>query len=204
MQSDPSKTPINRLEQSGDKSPHSDIESPHARWHHAPLHLLIERGLYMVTAGTYQKIQHFNTPERLRLLHDKLHAFADEYGWQLHAWAVLANHYHIVALSPENPASLSRFIHRLHGVTAKVINEQDNTPRRKIWMQYWDTHITYERSYLARLHYVHANPVHHKLTHDATNYPWCSAAWFANEAHASFRRTVYDMPIDTLKVPDEF
>jgi putative transposase len=29
--------------------------------------------------------------------------------------------------------------------------------------EFWDTHLTFEKSWLARLHYVHHNPVHHGL-----------------------------------------
>ncbi|RRJ97092.1 hypothetical protein Ga0100231_012270 [Opitutaceae bacterium TAV4] len=178
--------------------------TPPPHWHHAPLHVLIEQGIYIVTAATYQKQHHFRAPERLQFLHDKLHELATEYGWQLQAWAVLSNHYHIVALSPDDPATLSCFIHRLHGITSRFINQQDGITGRKIWAQYWDTRLTYERSYLARLHYVHTNPVHHGLVLDPTNYRWCSAAHFENAAPLSFRRTVYSMPIDTLNLHDDF
>ena len=73
-----------------------------APWHHGPLHVLIEGGVYIVTAGTHLKEHHFRTPQRLRLLHDRLHEVTEEYGWGLQAWAVFSNHYHFVASSPED------------------------------------------------------------------------------------------------------
>ena len=42
--------------------------APDTAWPHAPAHRLGEAGVYMVTAGTYRKIQHFNTPQRLDVL----------------------------------------------------------------------------------------------------------------------------------------
>ena len=33
------------------------------------------------------------------------------------------------------------------------------------------------KSYLARLNYVHQNPVKHGLVRVANQYRWCSAAW---------------------------
>ena len=143
-------------------------------WHHAPLHLLLERGVYMVTSGTYLKAHHFHDPERLGLVHDTLREVAAEYGWGLQAWAVMVNHYHFVATSPEDPKTLRRMIGKLHTVTAKAINRLDGTPGRKVWHEYWDTRLTYERSYLSRLHYVHHNPVHHGLVSVAAAYRWCS------------------------------
>jgi putative transposase len=173
-------------------------------WHHAPLHVVIERGIYMVTAGTVGKVHHFAAPERRQDLHDRLHAVAAEFGWELQAWAVLANHYHFVALSPEDPKSLTRMLNKLHASSAKVVNALDGTPGRKVWHQFWDTRLTYERSYLARLNYVHQNPVHHRLVTNATAYPWCSAAKFEVEAPVSFQRTVAVMPMDQLSVEDDF
>ncbi len=174
------------------------------RWHHGPLHVLLERGVYMVTAGTYLKEQHFRGAERLTMLHDQLHAVAQEFGWLLEAWAALSNHYHFVARSPENPESLKRMLSKLHTLTAKKVNELDATPGRKVWHQYWDTRLTFERSYLARLHYVHRNPVHHRVVANAAGYPWCSAARFEVEAPLAFQRTVMAMPVDELKVVDDF
>ena len=55
-----------------------------------------------------------------------------------------------------------------------------------------------------RLHYVHSNPVRHKLVEDATEYPWCSAAWFELNAESSFRRTVFSFNTDKVKVVDDF
>jgi len=179
----------------------SSMNSP---WHHAPLHVLVERGLYMITAGTYQKDVLFRSADRLQLLHDRLHACAQEFGWELHAWAVLANHYHFVAQSPADPGNLRRFLGKLHMTTAEAVNQLDATPGRKVWFEYWDTRLTYERSYLARLHYVNHNPVHHRLVTVATAYPWCSAGHFESHADPSFQRTVAAMPIDRLEVQDDF
>ncbi len=86
------------LQESGDMSPHSKSSA----WHHAPVHWLEEQGIYMVTAGTLQKKPFFRTPNRLDLLQERLFTYAQEFGWQLQAWAVFSNHYHFVAASPEN------------------------------------------------------------------------------------------------------
>ena len=139
-------------------------------WPHAPTHWLFEPGLYMVTGGTHEKLPHLNAPERLDFFLESLFARAAEFGWELRAWAVLANHYHFVAVSPPEPASLRKFIGKLHMQTAKQINLWDNTPGRKVWFQFWDSRITFEKSYLARLHYVHCNPALHGVVPLAENY----------------------------------
>src|ERR1700685_3236171 len=104
-------------------------------WPHAPRHWLFDPGLYMVTAGTAQKLPHLNTPARRDFFLDALFARAMESGWELHAWAVLANHYHFVAASPPDPGNLRRFIGKLHMQTAKQLNLWDGTPGRRVWFQ---------------------------------------------------------------------
>ena len=65
-----------------------------------------------------------------------------------------------------------------------------------------DARLTFQKSYLARLKYVHLNAVHHGLVKDAEEYPWRSAAWFARHADGAFHRTVMSFPIDRLNVAD--
>jgi putative transposase len=173
-------------------------------WPHAPPHCLTEAGAYMVTAGTHQKAHWLSTPARLDFFMDLLFACAAESDWSLHAWAVLSNHYHFVASSPQNPASLKTMISKLHTLSARAFNLQDRTPGRKVWFQYFDSHITFPESYYARLKYVHGNPAHHAVVSRAENYPWCSAHWFERTATASFRKTVESFKTDRIGVPDSF
>jgi len=173
-------------------------------WPHAPQHWLFEQGAYMVTAGTYQKLPQLNTPARLDFFLKSLFTYAEEFGWSLRAWAVLANHYHFIASSPPDPGNLKKFIGKLHMKTAQELNRQDASPGRKVWFQYWDSHLTFERSYLARLHYVHTNPEKHGVANLAENYKWCSASWFARSASPAFVATVKSFKTDNLDVPDDF
>lgn len=201
--------------QSGDVSPQKHLEcddvSSHSKeyavissWPHAPPHWLFTPGIYMITASTYKKVRLLNTPARLDLVQNCLFEVAAEFGWSLEAWAVLSNHYHFVGRSPDDPRTLRRLIGKLHMLTAKALNVLDGTPGRKVWFQYWDSLITYERSYLARLAYVHGNPVKHGLVRRATDYPWCSAGWFIEHAPGSFVETVRRLKTDRVVVPDDF
>ena len=75
---------------------------------------------------------------------------------------------------------------------------------RRVWFQYHDTQLTFEKSYLARLKYVNENPVHHGIVLRATNYGWCSARWFEDHAERAFSRAVQALKIDRINVADEF
>ena len=170
-------------------------------WPHAPIHRLGDAGAYMVTASTYNKELLFLGRKRLSYLCDTLLERAAMFGWQLQAWAVLPNHYHFVAISEESE-SLKFFIKQVHSLCARWVNRIDKTPGRVALYQYRDTHLTFEKSYFARLNYVHYNPVRHGLVKDAEQYPWCSAAWFARHAEASFYKTVRSFKTDKLSVTD--
>ncbi len=189
--------------QSGVKPPHSKVP-----WPHAPTHRLAEGGTFMVTTGTYQKKYLFSGDERLRGLHDGLLKYAAEHHWHLEAWAVFPNHYHFIAHSPEGDetgaASLSRFLNHFHSRSSAWLNKLDQTAGRKVWHNFWETHLTYERSYFARLNYVHQNAVHHGMVPVATQYPWCSAAWFEGTASPAQVRTIYGFQTDHLKILDDY
>jgi putative transposase len=51
---------------------------------------------------------------------------------------------------------------------------------------------------------VHQNGVKHGLVGVASQYPWCSAAWFERVASAAQVKTVYGFKIDQLNIPDDF
>ncbi|MFA5263604.1 MAG: transposase [Opitutaceae bacterium] len=158
----------------------------------------------MVTAGTYRKAMLFNTPAKLDMLMTFITTIWQSSGWQLEAWSILGNHYHLIAVGTSNSSPLARVVSKTHTLSAKRLNEMDNTPGRKTWFQFWDTPLTFQRSYLARLKYVHFNPVKHSVSKIATDYPWCSASGFIATAAPGFRRTVLSMPDDKLNVPDDF
>ena len=173
-------------------------------WPHAPPHRLLLPGTYMITSATYNKVHYFNSFDRLKFLHDTLLKLANEYQWQLCAWAIFSNHYHFIAQSPEKVSNLKPLLSQLHVTAAKYVNAQDVSPQRKVWHQFWDSHLTYQYSYLARLNYVNQNPVKHGLVTNATDYPWCSASWFEKTNTTAFLKTISNFKIDKVKVIDDF
>ena len=173
-------------------------------WHHAPPHFLENSGVYIVTGSTLHKEHFFDDPASKDQLQSLFFSGCLEFGWKLHAWALFSNHYHFIADSPEDPQSLSKMLSKLHMQTAKWINERDVKPGRKVWYQFWETKITYERSYWPRLRYVHENPVKHRMAKDARDYPWCSAAWFFLKAPKAMQRKLLSFKTDQLNLYDDF
>lgn len=176
----------------------------HESWHHSPTHLFQPGLMYMITAGTLQKAPYFSDGGRLGIIQSELFQTAKDYGWNLEAWAIFPNHYHFVAQAPSQGKHLREFVRSLHSASARKLNRIDGTVGRRVWFQFWDTCLTYEASYFARLKYVHTNPVHHGITRRATQYPFCSASWFVAKADRALYKRVLSYACDKINVCDDF
>ena len=130
---------------------------------HNPPHLFLPNAIYMLTVSIYQKEPLIAFPKRKMEWVSAFYKAAEIYGWQITSWVILHNHYHAIVQSPENAASLSKFIGSYHKFTARLWNEEDNIAGRKVWWNYWDTCIRSESDYYTRLRYVFWNPVKHGL-----------------------------------------
>jgi len=158
----------------------------------------------MVTGATLNRRHYFADTERLSLLQNTLLSTLTEYEWQPESWAVFANHYHVIAKSPDNGKKLKATFQRLHSQASRELNKLDKQAGRKIWFQYWDSLITFEDSYYPRLNYVNNNPVKHGLVGNAELYPFCSAAWFRANAEPGYYRKVSSYRYDNLEIEDDY
>jgi putative transposase len=161
-------------------------------------------GIYFVTARTAGQRHLFHSPDRRDWFLKQLFHLTEESGWKLEAWAVLSNHYHFVAHSPEgNAESLSPMLQKLHSLATKEVNRLDNTPgRTRLWHNFRETHITFQRSYMARLNYVHQNAVHHGLVKRASDWKWCSAAAFKRAVTPAWVKTIASFRYDEIAASD--
>ena len=175
-----------------------------APWPHAPPHHFTPHGIYLLTAGTLHKAHLFPTPAKLDLFRDTTLELAANYRLKVQARAFFANHYHLVASFADATVPHRVFLRHLHRELAIRLNAIDQAPGRKVMYQFWDSELTFEKSWLARLNYVHHNPVKHGLVALARDYAWCSARWFETNAEPAFVKTVQSFKIDRVNVADDF
>jgi len=171
---------------------------------HNPPHYFVPNAMYIVTGAILYNKRLLTDDKRKSLVCEILFELAERWGWSLEAWAILENHYHFIARAPENALTLEKLIRQIHSKSAVELNKLDKTLGRKVWYNYWDTCITLETSYYARLHYVHLNPVKHGLVKNPEDYPFCSYRWFMEKTDDGFRETVMNQPIDRVDVFDDF
>ena len=172
-------------------------------WPHAPVHRFTQEGIYFVTGATMYKQHFYRSPAALDALQILLFAKAKEFACWLQAWALFSNHYHLV-LQCLAAGRVQPMLSQLHSAAAVEINRRDGVRGRKVWYQFWDTQLTFQQSWLARLRYTHENAVHHGLVDEGKRYRWCSASWFEREAKPSFVKTVRQFRIDRVNVYDDF
>jgi putative transposase len=180
------------------------MEDVYKVYPHNPPHYFVPDAMYMVTGAILHKQHLLSEEKRKEFVLQTLFERAELLGWNLEAWAILNNHYHFIAQAPEDATTLEKLIRQIHSITAIEFNRQDRASGRQVWHNYWDTCLTYEKSYLARLHYVHENPVKHGLVENASDYPYCSNKWFIEQGDDVLKELVFAQPIDKIKVNDEF
>jgi putative transposase len=173
-------------------------------WPHAPPHHFTPGGTYIITAATLHRKPLFDSGANLNLFRDTTFELARNYALILQAWAFFSNHYHLVASFEETNTSHRDFVRHLHRELAMRLNRIEVSRGRRVMYEFWDTHLTFEKSWLARLNYVHQNPVKHGLVPVANQYPWCSAPWFETNARPAFVKSVYSFKSDWINVPDDF
>jgi len=171
-------------------------------WPHAPLHRTDDPGWYFITAGTYLKQHFLRDGNRRGTMIELMHEFAPRHGLDLQYWTVLSNHYHII-VGAEETADIPTYIRKLHSKSSHEFNESDRISGRKVWYQYRDTYLRDEKSYLARVNYIHQNAVKHGIVRVAENYRWSSARVFEELVGKAFAEQVRRLKTDKLDIPDD-
>jgi putative transposase len=140
---------------------------------HHPPHWFADDTWYALTSCTYRRLTLLKSDDSKAFLRDKLEELAIHFGVTLAGWAILDNHYHLLAKLTEGKL-LTPFVQRLHGSTSYEFNRRDGVTGRRVWQNYWDTCIRDEAGYWTRLNYIHHNPVKHGLVKEMGDYAFSS------------------------------
>jgi len=92
----------------------------------------------------------------------------------------------------------------LHGVTSHDLNALEGVTGRQVWFNFWDTKLTRQHGYLARLNYVHQNAVKHGLVRWRINIRGARRRGLSGVASATQVKTIYGFKIDRVKVYEDF
>lgn len=146
-----------------------------------PPHLFVASTLYMLTASIYNKVPLMYEPRRKAEWKEAFYEAARIYQWQIVAWVVVNDHYHVIVDSPTDARNLPKFVNSYHKFTARKWNQEDQENGRKVWWNYWDTCIRSEHDYYKRLKYVFWNPVKHGLVEKPEDYRFSNYGEYLNQ-----------------------
>lgn len=202
----------------------SEMKEEYKAYKHNPPHLFIKSSKYFITASTYKRKPYLKLSFTKERLIWSLQKEFNRYSWEIEDWVILDNHYHLMVNAPENPHSLPDIFKEVHRFTALWIKKNMNLKNResinriddastrlmrsksseKIFYNYWDTCITYEKSYYACLNYIWYNPVKH-------GYVDSPEKWYFGSYYNRFQEEMEDMnqivekyPFDKVKIKDDF
>ena len=167
------------------------------KYPHNPPHLFIDGAFYFITGGIIEKHHLIKDQAGKYFLQEAMQKWFPQFRWQLDAWIILSNHYHLMVkanLSKDMPT----IVNRIHGASATFLNRKDGTPGRKVWWNYWDTCIRGDIDFEFRMSYIYWNAVKHGVVEHPKDYKWSS---FTQNAH---RRNFGEKPPDNLKLKDNF
>ncbi len=173
---------------------------------HNPPHLFSTNSKYFITGATYEKNMWLKSNEaKERLLKSIIIGF-DKHGWTLEDWVILDNHYHLLCDAPDDSSNLPTMIQEIHKFVALWIkkNVTESKDAEKIMYNYWDTCITLEASYFARLNYIWNNPVKHGYTNNAEEWVYGSYFEKVKKDKEVLEKIIIKYPCDKVKVKDDF
>ena len=129
---------------------------------HQPKHIYADNEFYCITSHIYDCDFLLDTEFKKDKLLLKIFSFAWEYGIELHSWALLTDHYHVLFKVTEGN-KITDFIAGIHRGFSFEINEMEQKRGRKLWQNYWDKCIRDELDYWRHFNYIHNNPIKHGL-----------------------------------------
>ncbi|NOG45941.1 MAG: hypothetical protein HND50_11940 [Calditrichaeota bacterium] len=170
-------------------------------YEHNPPHLFIPEAKYFVTASTYKHFPYLKDDAVKHKMLEILQKGCTKYNWQIDDWVILDDHYHfMLSASPNQTITIADVIKNLHKFTAMFIRKYkpELTKENKIFHNYWDTCITYERSYYTRLNYIYLNPVKHGYANDPQEYQFGSFHFRYKYGDKEINKILSDFPSDKL------
>ncbi|MBC8479133.1 MAG: transposase [FCB group bacterium] len=187
------------------------MDNEYKTYKHNPPHLFIPEAKYIISASTYKRIPLLRDDRAKDRLLDSLSIEFPKYEWTIEDWVILDDHYHLMADAPMNAGSLADIMREVHRFTALWINKNVRPEpvdfgrnARRVFQNYWDTCITYERSYFARINYIWFNPVKHGYVESPEEWKYGSYFYRFKDEYAEMQKQIKKYPFNSIRVKGDF
>ncbi len=147
-----------------------------------PLRIEFPGAVYHVTArGNARNAIFLDDADRLNFL-AVLEKAVERFGWRVHAYCLMDNHYHLLIETPE--PTLSRGMRHLNGVYTQRLNRRYRRCGHVFQGRYKAVMVDKEGHLLELCRYTVLNPVRAGMAGQAGGWPWSSFRATAGEAAA--------------------
>ena len=137
-----------------------------------PLRLELPDALWHVTARGNERKPVFRDEHDYETFLDVLGAVVARFGWRLHAYVLMPNHYHLVFTTPL--PTLSKGMRQLGGVYTQRFNKRWSRSGHLFQGRFFSLHVERDAHLLELLRYTALNPVRARLVEDPGAWRWSS------------------------------
>ncbi len=135
-----------------------------------PLRLEHPGALWHVTCRGNERRSIFRDDRDRKVFLSLLAEAISLFGWRLHAYVLMGNHYHLLLETPE--PNLSRGMHRLNSIYSQLFNKRHDRVGHLLQGRFHAILIEKERHLLELVRYLVLNPVRAGLVENAREWPW--------------------------------
>jgi len=138
-------------------------------------HWYVDNQIYFITARCRDRYPAFESEEAKQLFWDRFYHYCAECGIVPIIVSLLNNHYHAIVYVKVG-LSLKKFMQRLHGSVAKLVNDLLPERRAEFWRdskgkEYFDGCIRDAKQFTAAYRYTHRQARRHGVVEDYLKYP---------------------------------
>ena len=137
-----------------------------------PLRLEYAGALYHVTSRGNGQEDIYRDEEDRDIFLEVLSAVKEHFNWEIHAYCLMSNHYHLLVETPD--ANLSKGMRQLNGVYTQRFNRKHKRVGH-VYQGRYKAIIVQKEAYLLELaRYIVLNPVRARMVRSAKDWPWSS------------------------------
>jgi REP element-mobilizing transposase RayT len=137
---------------------------------HRREHWYRDNTIYFLTTRCTNQFPAFKNPEAKEIFWRQFDKYSQEHDFQPWIVTLLDNHYHAIGYLP-NGAHLGPFMRKLHGSTAKLVNDLLSERLLPFWNEYFDGCLRDEIQYRRAYRYTQRQAVRHRICADYRDYP---------------------------------
>jgi putative transposase len=137
-----------------------------------PLRVQFEGATYHIVTRGVRKLPLFTDDRDRQYFLQLLDTTVTRYGWELHAYCLMTNHFHLLLTTPG--ANVSAGMQYLNGCYAQWFNWRHGYEGHLVERRFWSTLIQSDEQLFQTARYIVLNPVRADICATAADWIWSS------------------------------